>query len=177
MRAIAFDLTGSGLTYEAGDALGVYPENAPELVHQVLALKEATSEEPVVTPESRIVPARIALSFAYDIMKPSEEFFSMLADFAGDDNEQLRILAEGEDDWLEGRDVIDVLQRFQYSRPPVSEMIATLATLQPRLYSIASSQKAFPTQVHLTVGVVRYNLHDRERRGRFRSSLAAFQSA
>jgi sulfite reductase (NADPH) flavoprotein alpha-component len=167
VRAISFDLTGSGLQYEAGDALGVYPENSPELVRHVLALMEATGEEPVVTPESRIVPARIALAFAYDIMKPSEGFLSMMADFAGDDDERelLCALAEGEDDWIDGRDVIDVLERFQSARPPVSELIASLATLQPRLYSIASSQKAYPTQVHLTVGVVRYTLHDRERKG------------
>ena len=167
VRAIAFDLAGSGLRYEAGDALGVYPENAPELVQQVLALMEATGEEPVVSPESRIVPARVALSFAYDIRKPSEDFLSMLADFAGDDNEreQLRALASGDDDWLDGRDAIDVLERFQSARPAVSELISSLAPLQPRLYSIASSQKAHPTQVHLTVGVVRYTQHERERRG------------
>lgn len=168
VRAVTFDLTGSGLTYEAGDALGVYPENAPDLVAGVLAAMEATGEEPVITPEDRIVPARIALRLAYDITRPSDALLSLLLDFANDESERdaLRALCDGDEaGWLDGRDIMDVLERFPSARPPLDELAASLTPLQPRLYSIASSQKAHPTQVHLTVGVVRYDLHNRTRRG------------
>ena len=43
--------------------------------------------------------------------------------------------------------------------------MALLKKLQPRLYSISSSLKAHPGQVHLTVGVVRYESLGRKRAG------------
>ncbi|RYG69794.1 sulfite reductase subunit alpha [bacterium] len=168
VRAIALDLSGSGLKYEAGDALGLYPENEPELVAAVLEALGATGEEPVVTPESRIVPARIALAMGYDITRIGESFLILLAEMAHDEGEaeRLKELAdEDAQDWLVGRDVLDVLREFPSVSVSVSEAISSLMPLQPRLYSIASSQKEFPNQVHLTVGVVRYHANDRPRNG------------
>jgi len=40
-----------------------------------------------------------------------------------------------------------------------------LKKLQPRLYSIASSPRAHPDEVHLCVGIVRYETHGRKRGG------------
>jgi sulfite reductase (NADPH) flavoprotein alpha-component len=168
VRTVALDLTGSGLTYEAGDALGLYPENDHELVDSILEILGATGEEPVVTPESRIVPARIALLKGYDITRVGEELLRLLADAARDENEAavLKELAEEDArDWLLGRDVLDVLRHFPSAGAAISEVIPALMPLQPRLYSIASSQKAFPNQVHLTIGVVRYHANDRARKG------------
>ena len=168
VRAVALDLSGSGLTYEAGDALGLYPENDHDLVEEILEALGATGEEPVVTPESRIVPARIALSKGYDITRVGEVLLQLLAENAHDETEaaRLRELAdEDAQDWLVGRDVLDVLREFPSASGATGEIIAALAPLQPRLYSIASSQKAFPTQVHLTVGVVRYHANERARKG------------
>lgn len=168
VRAVALDLTGSGLTYEAGDALGLYPENDHELVEEILETLGATGEEPVVTPESRVVPARIALLKGYDITRVGEDLLRLLADTAHDETETkiLQELAEDDArDWLVGRDVLDVLRHFPSVSAAISEILPVLMPLQPRLYSIASSQKAFPTQVHLTVGVVRYHANDRARKG------------
>ncbi|PQV63301.1 sulfite reductase [NADPH] flavoprotein, alpha-component [Abditibacterium utsteinense] len=168
VRTVALDLTGSGLTYEAGDALGLYPENDHDLVEEILEVLGATGEEPVVTPESRIVPARIALSKGYDITRVGEELLQLLAGTAHDETEAatLRELAEEDArDWLIGRDVLDVLRHFPSMSAATSEVIAALMPLQPRLYSIASSQKAFPTQVHLTIGIVRYHANERARKG------------
>ena len=168
VRAIALSLKGSGLKYTVGDALGVYPENDPELVEQVLAALGASGEEPVVTPDSRVVPMRIALLLGYDITRVGEEFLLLLARTSTDEDDVkiLAELAEGDsEEWLEGRDVLDVLQRFQSSTAPPEEIVASLAPLQPRLYSIASSQNAHPDEVHLTVGVVRYHANERARKG------------
>lgn len=168
VRAVALDLSGSGLTYEAGDALGLYPENDHDLVEEILEALGATGEEPVVTPESRIVPARIALLKGYDITRVGEDLLHLLADAARDENEaaQLKELAEEDaDDWLAGRDVLDVLRRFASVSAATSEIIPSLMPLQPRLYSIASSQKAHPNEVHLTIGVVRYDANERTRKG------------
>lgn len=168
VRAVALDLAGSGLTYQAGDALGLYPENDHELVEAILETLGASGEEPVVTPESRIVPARLALLKGYDITRAGEDLLQLLAETAHDETEsaRLRELAEEDaQDWLLGRDVLDVLRSFPSARAATGEIIAALQPLQPRLYSIASSQKAFPTQVHLTIGVVRYHANERARKG------------
>jgi sulfite reductase (NADPH) flavoprotein alpha-component len=168
VRTVAFDLAGSGLTYEAGDALGLYPENDHELVENILEVLGITGEEPVVTPESRVVPARIALQKGYDITRVSEELLQLLAKTAHDENEAARLLELVEsdaEDWLHMRDVLDILRHFPSANAAPDEIIASLMPLQPRLYSIASSQKYFPSEVHLTIGVVRYHANERARKG------------
>ncbi len=168
VRAIALSLKGSGLKYTVGDALGVYPENEHELVEQLLAALGASGEEPVVTPDSRVVPMRIALLLGYDITRVGEDLLQLLARTSGDDGAAATLQELADDDknsWLEGRDVLDVLQRFPSSTATPEEIVASLSPLQPRLYSIASSQNAHPDEVHLTVGVVRYYAGQRARKG------------
>lgn len=168
VRFISIDLTGSGLTYEAGDALGIYPENNHDIVEAILEVLGATGEEPVVTPESRIVPARIALQKGYDISRPSEDLLLLMSETAHDDSEIARLKELAKDDaenWLDHRDVLDVLRAFPSVSASLAEIIASLTPLQPRLYSVASSQKENPTQVHLTVGIVRWHANNRQRHG------------
>lgn len=170
VRAVALDLKGSGLTYEVGDALGVYPENDAELVESILEILGATGEEPVITPEGSIIPARLALSKAYVINQCNEELLEHLAHIAADPAETSRLAALAADDaedFLHGRDVLDMLRDFPStmptSRDDIGDIINSLAPLRPRLYSIASSLKAHNEQVHLTVGVVRFSRQDSDR--------------
>lgn len=170
VRAVALDLKGSGLTYEVGDALGVYPENDAELVESILEILGATGEEPVITPEGSIIPARLALSKAYVINQCNEEFLEHLAHTAADPAETSRLAALASDDtenFLHGRDVHDILRDFPSTMPTtreaIGDLIASLAPLRPRLYSIASSLKAHEEQVHLTVGVVRLSRQHSDR--------------
>jgi sulfite reductase (NADPH) flavoprotein alpha-component len=170
VRFVSLDLKGSGMTYEAGDSLGVYPENCPELVDEILQLLSATGEEPVISPEGWVVPARIALAKAYVITECGEDLLTLLAGCAVHPEEKARLqsLARGEDeDFLFGRDALDLLKAFPSARTTVRELIPALAPLRPRLYSISSSPKAHPGEVHLTVGVVRYQREgcDRVRKG------------
>ncbi|HEX8237249.1 MAG TPA: sulfite reductase subunit alpha [Abditibacteriaceae bacterium] len=165
VRFVSLDLCGSGLHYEVGDALGVYPENCPELVESLLEVLEITGEEPVATPENCVVPVRIALSKAYVINSCSDDFVATLARLAADPNESSRLAALARDDhegFLDGRDIFDLLMLFPSARPQgraeLSELVSALAPLRPRLYSISSSLKAHPDQVHLTVAAVRYSL-------------------
>jgi len=177
VRAIALSLKGSGLTYEVGDALGVYPENDPHLVEEILAVLGATGEEPVITPEGMVVPARIALSKAYVITDCNEDLLMHLSRVAADPDETSRLALLADDDpegFLDGRDVLDILHHFSStmptSRADIAELIASLAPLRTRLYSIASSQKAYPDEVHLTIGVVQYT---REGCTRLRKGVAS----
>ena len=160
VRFVAFDLRGSGVTYSAGDVLGVYPENCSELVHSILTALGATGDERVTTPAGGAVSAREALTTVYTITRSSHQFLSLLAESAADPDEArgLRALVVGDEaGFLEGQDVLDLLTHFPSARRPnVGELLAALSPLQPRLYSISSSPRAHPEEVHLTVGVVRY---------------------
>ena len=69
-----------------------------------------------------------------------------------------------DDDWLRDRHLIDVLLDLA-PQVDAQALIDALRPLQPRLYSIASSPRAHPQQVQLTVGAVRYDLHGRPRKG------------
>jgi sulfite reductase (NADPH) flavoprotein alpha-component len=170
VRHVALDLSDTGLSYEVGDALGVYPENCPELVEAVLARLGAGGDEPVSTREGRTLPAWEALARTTALNPVNGPTLSLLARWAAAPSEARRLQALAEDnpdDFLEGQDLLDLLDLFPSARGPVGDLVASLSPLQPRLYSIASSLKAHPAQVHLTVGVVRYTRRgcSRQRRG------------
>lgn len=164
VRFVSFGLKGSGLTYDVGDALGVYPENCSELVEDILRELDATGDEPTHSPEGRVIPARVALQAAYVVNQVSEEFLEALSGLAARDDEREKLLELAQTDatnYLHTRDVLDILQDFPSARPRsashVGFLVGKLAPLRPRLYSISSSLKAHPDEVHLTVGMVRYN--------------------
>jgi sulfite reductase (NADPH) flavoprotein alpha-component len=145
---VEISLEGSGLAYEAGDALGVFPHNCPELVAEVLAALGCDGEEAVQTPTAGEMPLRRALTECYDLGRPTPELCDALG-VATDSS----------------RHVIDLLAgRGGLALKPV-DFISRLKKLQPRLYSISSSPKAHPGQVHLTVGAVRYEANGRTRKG------------
>jgi len=168
VRHLAFSLAGSGLSYEVGDALGLMPENDPELVEAVLQAMGARGDELVSAPDGSTVHSFDALSKHYVITKVSDALAALLAASASDSSESATLKTLVEDD-VEGIpadwDVLDLLGQFPSARAPLPEMIAALAPLQPRLYSISSSLKAHPDEVHLTVGVVRYTQGGRLRKG------------
>jgi sulfite reductase (NADPH) flavoprotein alpha-component len=170
VRFVSFGLKGSGLAYEVGDALGVYPENCGELVEEIIDELDATGDEPTHTPEGRVIPARIALTAAYVINRVSEEFLEALSGLAAREDERERLIELAQTDslgYLEGRDVLDVLRDFPSARPRsvghVGFLLSKLSPLRARLYSISSSLKAHPDEVHLTVGMVRYRRDGSER--------------
>ncbi|MDX1299209.1 MAG: bifunctional nitrate reductase/sulfite reductase flavoprotein subunit alpha [Pseudomonas sp.] len=156
-RMLALQLGESGLRYEAGDALGVWPRNCPELVDEVIELARLDGEQLVNVAKVGELPLREALSRHYEIAKPSNEALALVAQRNG--NAELRsLLAERKaelQDWLWGRQLADVLQACP-SECSADELLGSLKRLQPRLYSIASSSKEYADEVHLTVSAVRY---------------------
>jgi sulfite reductase (NADPH) flavoprotein alpha-component len=159
-------LEGSGLAYEPGDALGVMPKNCPALVNALLAALQCSGDEPVKTGETT-QPLREALAGCYEITKPPAEVLTAVAR-AAPDCELAALLAPARADdlkkWLWGRDLLDVLALL---KTPFThgELLPLLRKLAPRLYSISSSPRAHPGQVHLTVAAVRYDAHARGRKG------------
>ena len=166
VRHYEIALNGSGLTYEAGDALGVVPVNCPELVDDVIAALKAKPDENVKFGDN-IMSLREALTHHFDVSKPSQELLAAVAKAAPQSELAALLALEKRDDlkkWLWGRHVIDLLELLP-GPMPVAEFIPLLKRLAPRLYSISSSPKAHPGEVHLTVGAVRYESHGRERKG------------
>ncbi|MBI3870140.1 MAG: sulfite reductase subunit alpha [Verrucomicrobia bacterium] len=166
VRHYEISLAGSGLAYEAGDALGVLPENCPDLVNELLAALGCDGEEKVSVGESA-KRLREALAKDYDVCKPSPELLAAVAQASPDSALAPLVAPERREDlkkWLWGRDVTDVL-RLAPSPFPIARLLPMLRRLAPRLYSISSSPKAHPGEVHLTVGAVRYQSHGRLRKG------------
>lgn len=166
VRHYEISLEGSGLTYEAGDALGVVPMNCPELVDEVIASLKATPDESVKVGET-VLTLKEALTRHFDITKPSQELFATIAN-AAPANDLAALLAQEKREemrkWLYGRGVIDLLHLL--TEPiPAADFVKLLKRLAPRLYSISSSPKAHPGEVHLTVSAVRYEAHGRGRKG------------
>ena len=168
VRFVAFSLKGSGLSYEVGDALGLMPENDPELVEAVLRAMGARGDELVPASGGQPVHAYDALAKHCVITKVSDALATLLAANASNPSEAgtLKTLVNDDVEGIPaGWDVLDLLDQFPSARAPIPDMIAALALLQPRLYSISSSLKAHPDEVHLTVGVVRYTQGGRLRKG------------
>jgi sulfite reductase (NADPH) flavoprotein alpha-component len=168
-RHFEISLKGSGLTYEAGDALGIMPTNSPELVDEILKALQFDGEEEVSGPEGDKMPIRLALLREYQVRAPHREFLNAMAEHDAAD-QYLKELINSDvltelDKFLWGREIIDFLLESPGLKFSAEEFVSLLKKLQPRLYSIASSLKAHPEEVHLTVDTVRYEIHDRERKG------------
>jgi sulfite reductase (NADPH) flavoprotein alpha-component len=166
VRHYEIELGNSGLVYEAGDALGVLPTNCDALVSEILAALGATGDEPVAL-ENTVVPFRLALAQHFELGKPTAELLAEMAGRAPTSALASLLAPDKAEDlkrWLHGRDVLDVLQLAPKSLA-IAELLPLLRKLSPRLYSISSSPKAHPGEVHLTVGAVRYETHGRHRKG------------
>jgi sulfite reductase (NADPH) flavoprotein alpha-component len=167
-RQVVLDLAGSGLTYEVGDALGVHATNCPETVAAIIACLGGQEHDAVEGPDGARRTLRDVLTEACDIGRPSDEAVEVLASRAinHDESQRLQALAEGYPGaGPENADLLELLETFPSTRPPVQELISALSVLQPRLYSISSSPKAVKDTVHLTVAAVRYELRRRKRKG------------
>ena len=167
-RHLEISLANSGLTYEPGDSLGIYPRNCPEVVDDILALTKLDPNATVSNPESEEVTLREALLRDYDITGLSQLFLKKYAALVK--SEHLDALLAEKDkgnlkSYLYGREISDSLRDFPVEDLSPQDLVNLLRRMPPRLYSIASSLKAHPDEVHLTVATVRYQSNGRLRKG------------
>jgi sulfite reductase (NADPH) flavoprotein alpha-component len=159
-RHIEISLSGSGLAYEVGDSLGVFPRNDLELVEGILKNQGFAGDEQVTNPDGKTVSLREALTKDFIISEPAKQLLQVLPDKDSSSAFLKDLLDPGSknhlDDYVWGRDVLDLLEEFTAAKFTPEELVKVLRKLQPRLYSVASSQKAVGESVHLTVAVVRY---------------------
>ena len=155
IRHIEINLEESGITYQPGDALGIWFDNDADLVGEVLALTGLNGDE--TTPHGSL---REALTRHFELTRLHGGFITGLADISG--NPALKDLAGDKaqvNALVASAQVVDVLKRFPASLS-ADQLIALLRPITPRLYSIASAQSEVEEEVHLTVGVVRYPQED-----------------
>ncbi len=160
VRHIELSLEGSGLRYEPGDALGVWPKNPAPLVAQWLdALQLDGARE--VTHRTRTLPLAAWLRDECEITRLSRPFVAALGAISGHAELTQLLHADGKAalaELLANEQPIDLLRRYPARWEPEA-LIAALRPLTPRLYSIASSRRAVDEEVHLTVAVVDYQAH------------------
>ncbi|MNQ56555.1 Sulfite reductase [NADPH] flavoprotein alpha-component [compost metagenome] len=166
-RQIVLDLAGSGLTYQAGDALGVWPSNCPGLVDEVIKTLGLDGGQQVEVKDQGSLPLVNALGRHFEIAKITPELLRFVAERSRSP-ELARLLEPASKaelaDWLWGKQLPDLLRAFPI-QASAAELLAQLKRLQPRLYSIASSPLSTPDEVHLTVSTVRYRCEERARGG------------
>ncbi len=177
-RHFEIDLKGWGLNYEVGDSMTVIPTNDPELVDEIVHALCAKGDEPVpsVNKGAPALPLREALLREYRITQVAPKFLKAIAERASGapllnellDPERKQDL----DTYLWGMEVVDFLVEHPSVHFSPEEFVGLLAKLQPRLYSISSSLKLHPEEVHFTIDVVRYESHGRKRKGVCSSFLA-----
>lgn len=165
VRHYELDLTGSGISYAAGDSIAVHATNDPALVEQMLTALGVDGDQSV---DGHDVPLRVALTEQLEIRLPSRALRALaagrIAGAPGADE-----LADGPGTWWYGKDVLDLVRLAGLT---LHEVLDTLRPLQPRDYSIASSPLAHPDSVHLTVATVRYADGDRRHGGMASTFLA-----
>ncbi|CAM3824807.1 Nitrate reductase [Pseudomonas reidholzensis] len=155
-RQLVFDLSGSTFSYQAGDALGVWPRNCPQLVEELLTLMQMDGQTRVELKGHPAMALATALEEHLEIAKVTPAQLQVFAETAEDLRRLLQPAQKAElKDWLWGRQLADVLREFP-QRLPLATWLDLLKPLQPRLYSISSGPSAHPGQVHLTVSTVRH---------------------
>ncbi|HIG8795750.1 TPA: NADPH-dependent assimilatory sulfite reductase flavoprotein subunit [Raoultella terrigena] len=171
VRHVEIDLGDSGLRYQPGDALGVWYQNDPALVNELAELLWLKGDEPVSV-DGKTLPLAEALTWHFELtvntanivenyatLTRSETLLPLVGDKA-----QLQHYAAT-------TPIVDMV-RFSPAQLDAQALIDLLRPLTPRLYSIASSQAETENEVHVTVGVVRYDIEGRARAGGASSFLA-----
>lgn len=168
---LELDLEGSGLTYEPGDALGVYGSNAPALIDGVLNELKLSREDEIVS-HNGTKALGDALAFDYELSPLTASTLSKYIELTN--NAKLKEIAADSvklQDYLKGRDVLDLLKEAPHPLT-AAELLSILRKNTARMYSIASAQEAVDNEVHLLVSVVRYQAYGRNKEGLCSATLA-----
>lgn len=161
---LELDLSGSQLTYQAGDALGVYAFNSPKVVDPILNLLGFSGAESVET-HLGLKTLRETLLSDYELTPLTAFTLSRYADLTGSDMLKKIVLDnQSITDYIYGRDILDLLKETPHSLTPAA-FISLLRKNSARMYSIASSQRAVNEEVHIAVSVVRYEAYGRKKEG------------
>ena len=171
VRHIEIDLEGSSLSYQPGDALGVWFENSSDLANAILAKVSLSGVESIEL-DGKSLSIHSALVSQFEITAANPQFVTKFAEISG--SKKLLKLAENKDklrEYANQTQIVDVLDEKK-TQLSAQELVSMLRRLTPRLYSIASSQSEVDEEVHLTVGLVEYQQGGEQRFGGASSFLS-----
>ena len=161
-------LTGSGLEYRPGDSLAIIPTNSDRLVADVMEAGGLDADVRVELANGNSAPLGQALKNEFDVSGLTKSVLKKYNQFAQSDKIEALLDPEnaaGLKEYLWGREVVDLLSDFPVTGMTAGDFCSVLRKITPRLYSIASSPLAHPGEVHLTIAVLRYQSHGRDREG------------
>ena len=171
VRHIEIDLGDSGLRYQPGDALGVWYQNDPQLVKELVELLWLKGDEPV-TVEGKTLPLSEALQWHFELTVNTATIVENYATLTRSESLLPLVGDKAQLQQYAAATPIVEMVRFSPAQLDAEALIGLLRPLTPRLYSIASSQAEVESEVHVTVGVVRYEIEGRARAGGASSFLA-----
>jgi sulfite reductase (NADPH) flavoprotein alpha-component len=168
-RHFELDLKGWGLNYDVGDSMTVWPTNDPALADEIINKIGAKGDETVKGAAGEKA-LREVLVHDCRITQTTPKFLKAIAERAVNGAPLLTELLKPErkqdlDTYLWGMEVVDFLIEHPSIKWTPQDLVDTLAKLLPRMYSISSSLKAHPDQVHFTIDVVHYESRGRQRKG------------
>ncbi|ADU70387.1 NADPH-dependent assimilatory sulfite reductase flavoprotein subunit [Pantoea sp. At-9b] len=164
VRHIEIDLGDSGLRYQPGDALGVWFENDPLLVKELLELLWLKGDEPVAI-HGETLPLAEALQRHFELTVNTPQIVEQYAALSR--NDALLALVGDKPQlqhYAQSLPIVDMVRQAP-TELNAEQLTSLLRPLTPRLYSIASSQAENETEVHITVGAVRFEIEGRQRGG------------
>ncbi|ART82221.1 sulfite reductase [NADPH] flavoprotein, alpha-component [Oceanisphaera profunda] len=164
VRHFEISLEGSDLSYQPGDALGVWFSNDEQVVDALLAQAGVDAASEVIVDEQSVT-IREALINSYELTQGYASFVQSYSELT--DAPKLRALVDDKAalrEYCANHQILDIA-REQQGALTAEQLQASLRRLTPRLYSIASSQAEVEDEVHLTVGVVRFDQDGEARNG------------
>lgn len=169
---VVLDLKGSGIQYNVGDSIAVYPEHHPQLVERTLKVMKATGNEIIQDRQGNSVNLQDFLTKRASITEGNRQLLQSIALRQHNSLKKAQLehlLAEDQHNnlkaYLETRQLWDILAEHQEVHLPLQEVCLLLPPMLPRFYSIASSQHAVEDEVHLTVSQLKYEANGYERVG------------
>jgi len=167
---IVLDIEGSDLTYEPGQSIGIFPVNAPGVVADVLELTHFDPNHALPQKDGNTLPLIDVLTRQVTLNRVNGKFVKAVCHKLpeGKKKAELQKLTEDKEQlnaYIETRDYVDVLNEHPEATFSAEEFVSLPGKIVPRLYSIASSIEKHPNEVHLTVAIVRYHTHGRDKKG------------
>lgn len=165
-RHLSISLKGSGVEYKVGDALGLFPNNCPDLVRRVVHAAGLRGDE-IVKVGVEELPLRAALAYRLDCVQIDNKLYGLAGSTGYREQHVFEALsgdASARKAYSDANHVIDVVDGA-WMRPEPQALVDAMRPLGPRLYSISSSPLAHTDEVHLTVDVVRYEMNGTLRKG------------
>lgn len=166
VRHLEIDLGDSGLSYQPGDALGVWYHNDPDLVEEIIGLVWRTGDEKItLNGQTLTLTLREALTDHLELTQNTTVIVEKYASLSRDER-LIELLADKHQlqQYAQTTPLPDMIRQAPADLD-AEQLVALLRPLTPRLYSIASAQEEVGNEVHITVGVVRYDVEGRARTG------------